>query len=309
MNIVTLTLNPAFDKHCYVDSFKPYHENIAAITSIDAGGKGVNISRALTANGIDNRAVILVGEDNRDEFEASLKEDGINCTFVSVSGRIRENLTLHSGDGKSETRISFDGFKCGVELLRDAFASVDGCDSDTVLTFTGSIPSGITVEEVKDELLNLKEKGVKIVVDSRSFSISDLLDFKPWLIKPNEDEASAYIEREIKDPVEALAVAKTWRAKGVENVLISLGGEGAALSCEDGDYIVTTPKIDVASTIGAGDSMIAGFVGAYSEGFGLVDSLKRAVAYGSAACLREGTRPPLKEDVERILNEIGIIKV
>ena len=95
MKIVTLTLNPAFDVHCFCDNFKPYHESIAQMTSRDAGGKGVNVSRALTANGTENLAIVVVGKENGTEFCQALQKDGLSVFAIWVDGRIRENITLH----------------------------------------------------------------------------------------------------------------------------------------------------------------------------------------------------------------------
>lgn len=95
MKIVTLTLNPAFDMHCFAENFRPYHESIAEITSLEAGGKGVNVSRALSANGVENLAVVVVGKENGDAFLSALEKDGLTCAPVWTDGRIRENVTLH----------------------------------------------------------------------------------------------------------------------------------------------------------------------------------------------------------------------
>ena len=116
MKIITLTLNPAFDIHCYVPAFAPYHENLAKITDNEAGGKGVNISRALTVNGVDNLAIVVVGDENGDSFLKRLTADKMNYLAITVEGRIRENITLHT-DNADETRISFEGFKTDESLL------------------------------------------------------------------------------------------------------------------------------------------------------------------------------------------------
>lgn len=300
MKIVTLTLNPAFDKHCYTHAFQPFHENIADVLSLDAGGKGINISRALTKNGVDNFAVCIVGKENKAEFEYRLKEEGLPFRSVDTEGRIRENITLHSGGGLAETRISFQGFSCEEGILEEVDECVGSTDENTAVTFTGSIPKGISLEEVKRLLKKYQSLGAKIVIDSRSFTIEQLLDFQPWLIKPNRDEAEGYARTPISSASSALSLAESWQKRGVENVLISLGGDGAVLASLSGNYVATPPKIAPLSTIGAGDSTIAGFIAAYAEGKNAEECLKRAVAYGTAACLREGTCPPLPCDVREI---------
>ena len=309
MKIITLTLNPAFDMHCFVSKFRPYHENIAEIQSLEAGGKGVNISRALTKNGVENLAAIVVGSENCSAFERQLQADNLTYKLIKTPGRIRENITLHSGDGADETRISFHGFTCDKSVLGRVSESVGKVEKDTAITLTGSIPDGVSVNDVKALLENFRSCGKKIVIDSRSFTMADLAEFRPWLIKPNEDEASAYLKMQINTPQDGLAAAKKLQSTGIKNVLLSLGGKGAALANENGVFFASAPKIGVVSTIGAGDSMIAGFLSGYVAGKNHEECLRRAVAFGSAACLRAGTQPPLPEDVAKLEAKITAEKI
>ena len=112
--IYTLTLNPSFDIHVYIDDFKPFAENLVIPQLRQSAGKGVNLSRALTAAGIENLAVVLLGTENGQEYKAEL--EGIHCLFLETNGRIRENLTIHSKNGP-ETRISYPGFEANEEIL------------------------------------------------------------------------------------------------------------------------------------------------------------------------------------------------
>lgn len=309
MKIITLTLNPAFDTHCSIDVFRPYHENIANVDCIEAGGKGVNVSRALSNNGIENTAVVIVGTENQAAFLHQLKNDGLVVKAVETNGRIRENITLHPLDGTDETRICFNGFTIDKKLLAKVKEQIGKVDENTIVTMTGSIAPGITVNDVADLLQELRNQGAKIVIDSRSFSLNDLKEFKPWLTKPNNDEAKAYTGITVDSVETGIEAAKTIHALGIENAIVSLGGDGAVLACSEGIFVATAPKISVASTIGAGDSMIAGFVGAFSLGLNACDCLKRAVAYGSAACLEQGTRPPDPINVKKLESEIIVTEI
>ena len=308
MKIVTLTLNPAFDVHCSAENFKPYHESIVKITSKEAGGKGVNISRALQAKGVDNLAVVIVGTDNGEEFVNALKKDGLNVAPVFVEGWIRENITLHETENP-ETRISFDGFECDESVLLQVQQEIGAVDENTIVSFTGSIPKGISATTVLTMLEKLKKQGAKIVIDSRSVSLEQLKAFKPWLIKPNKDEAKHYTGKEINDIEEVANFAKGLYAKGVENAMISLGGTGAVLACEQGVFYAKIPEIEVRSTIGAGDSTLAGFMASISKGFSVEKALKQAMAFGVSACMQEGTLPPLSEDVDNVEKNVEIVKV
>ncbi|MCQ2414367.1 MAG: 1-phosphofructokinase family hexose kinase [Clostridia bacterium] len=295
MKIGTLTLNPAFDLHCEAKDFALYHETLADVTSREIGGKGINISRALKENGVDSTAVLILGADNGAEFETAVKREGLPCFAVTVPGRIRENVTVHS-DGK-ETRISFRGFRAGEETLRAVEDRLSDFGDGDVVTLTGRNPDGLSVETVKAFCRRLQSRGVKIVIDSRSFSLSDIVEVAPWLIKPNEEEISAYLGRQIRDFEEVRSAARSLHEGGIENVMVSLGEKGAYLCCPEGEFRVPAPVVNVLSTIGAGDSSIAGFLAAAAEGKTGPDCLRRAVAFGSAACITPGTKPPRPEDV------------
>lgn len=309
MKLITITLNPAFDVHCYAEDFKPYHENLATVTEREAGGKGVNISRALSVNHIKNTALIVTGAENRADFISLLNKDSIEYCEIQLEGRIRENITLHTNNAP-ETRISFAGFDTNNSLLalveEKLASSLEGGD---IVTFTGRVPSGIDMEEVKAFLKRLQAKGARLVIDSRSFSKDDLLEMTPWLIKPNEEEISVYLEREINGFDSVLDGARELCSRGIENVMVSLGAEGALLVREDGCFVACPPKIEAVSTIGAGDSSIGGFLAAAYMGESPEGMLQRAVAYGSAACMSAGTRPPLPEDVESIYSRIELKRI
>jgi len=303
MKIITLTLGPAFDMHCHADSLQLDHENLVYMDLCQAGGKGVNISRALVNNGTDNLALLVLGQENAASFLSNLDADGVRYDAITVPGRIRENITIHTGP--TETRISFPGFRVQADVLpqvEDKLLSL--ADADTVVTMTGRAAEGMAVADVSAMLRKAAALGAKIVVDSRPFSLSDLVALKPWLIKPNQEEISAYLGRQIRSLPETLAEAKALHAAGIANVMISMGGDGALLVCEEGTFIAVPPKVAVKSTIGAGDSAIAGFCACPSES--AADKLRWAVAYGSAACMAEGTLPPSPQNIAALLEQIQV---
>lgn len=309
MKIITLTLSPAIDIHCEADRFLSEHENFAQITSRDAGGKGVNVSRALLSYGIKNVAIVAVGDKNGDSFLSLLASEGVNCEAIWTNGLIRENITIHT-KGAKETRLSFDGFEGDGNLINEVEGLLNEiAENGDIVTLTGSVPSGIGIDRIKEFVANAKAKGLKVVIDSRSFKPYDIAECAPFLIKPNEEEIVAYVGKEISCESEAAEAAKSIFSKGIENVMISLGAQGAVLACMDGVFFASAPKITALSTIGAGDSSIAGFLAAYKEGKSPADCLKSAVAFGSAACLTEGTKPPRKDDIARLTSEISVRKI
>ena len=307
MKVYTLTLNPAYDVHAFTETFAPGHENLATILSKDAGGKGVNISRALLNAGIEHTAIIVLGKDNAGDFRADIDKTGLTCVYLEKDGRIRENLTLHCANGP-ETRISFAGFTVDSSIFDELRACME-IDGDTIVTFTGRNPSGISSEEALAFLMELQEKGAKIVLDSKSFSLEQILKLRPWLIKPNQEEISEYLNCDINSFDECVEKAGIFASHGIVNVMVSLGEQGAMLLHGGNCYIANAPKIDVVSTIGAGDSSIAGFIAATQQDLSPEQCLATAVSFGSAACTTNGSLPPEKAVTDALYAQITARKI
>lgn len=297
--IYTITLNPAFDIHAYTKKLVIDSENCIELISKDAGGKGVNISSALDSANIENKAFIVLGKENSTEFKANLNLK--NTYFIEVDGRIRENLTIHT-DNK-ETRISYKGFHLTDNILNEIRNILDIKTND-IVTFTGSIPEGITKKATIDFLLELKKCGANLVIDSKSITLQDLYLIQPWLIKPNEEEISAYFGENINETTKAMEYAIKIKDRGIDNVIISMGSKGAVLASSEGEFLLTPPLINAVSTIGAGDSMVAGFIYGESKKLKKIESFKYGISFGTAACLTQGTNPPSFEDIQSIFNQI-----
>ncbi len=298
MQIFTLTLNPAFDIHYELDTLTLGAEQYARRVLREAGGKGINTSRALTVNGVENTAVAVLGADNAATFTSMLAQDGVRLCSITVPGAIRENMTLHSDD-QPETRISLNLFSVAPSVLDTLYdmLAAKGAPGD-LLSFAGRIPQGLSVGEVCAFLVRLRQYGFRLIVDSNSLTIPELVRIRPWLLKPNESELQTLCRR-----ADALTGARTlMRLSGASQVLATLG-ESGALFCTDGfTQRITVPVLaHPASTIGAGDSTIAGFMAAVSCGMPQEKWGVYAAAWGTAACMTEGTRPPRPEDIAAVL--------
>lgn len=305
MKIYTLTLNPAYDVHAFAKNLALNCENLAQIESREAGGKGVNISRALCNGKIPNTAIIVLGKENGDEFKNAISS--MDCVLLEKEGRIRENLTFHLENG-TETRISFSGFPVDDGILEEVLDNIV-IENDTIVTFTGRIPSGVSKDKAKEFLKNLQKQGVRIVLDSKSFTIEDIFEIQPWLIKPNQEEISDYLGCEIETLSQVLEKASVFTEHGIVNTMVTLGEKGAVLLTKEKVYIATCPVIKAISTIGAGDSTIAGFLAGAFAGENASGCLKTAVSFGTAACLTAGTLPPKKDDIEKIYAQICVSDV
>ena len=301
--IRTITLNPCFDWHYTVPNFSAGKENLVTEISMEAGGKGVNTSRALRVNGVDNLAYIVIGDENGETFVAQMKKDDVSCRYFKIKGRIRENITVHSSEGK-ETRISLNTFRVPELAFAELEAAILSEDVPNLLvSFSGRIPMGLEKSRVAEMLKKLIAGGAKVVVDSASFTPNDLRELHPWFIKPNEQEIGMFLGKTPASVREAADAARELVLAGIsETAMISLGGDGAAYSDGKNTYVLHVPKLEnPVSTIGAGDSTIAGLLAGTAQGLPQTDALRLAVAYGTAACMTAGTLPPLPKDVGNVL--------
>ncbi len=304
MNIVTLTLSPAYDRFCGAESIQLHRENLVRETCRAAGGKGINISRALLAADVPSTAVAVLGEENGAAFAAEVTAQGVDLVPLWQQGRVRENITVTTPAG--ETRISFPSVKMEREMLPKVFALLS-LEAGDVLTLTGRLPEGIEVADVMPFLKDLKCKGILLVIDSKSFSLKDLMLLSPWLIKPNEEEITAYHSSRVETLEDALSAATALHQTGIANVMISLGALGAVLVSDTGSYTCKAPTLSaIRSTVGAGDSSIAGFLAAHYQDKSDEDKLRLAVTFGSAACLSDGPLPPKRSVLHDIAAELKI---
>ncbi|MDO4563000.1 MAG: hexose kinase [Clostridia bacterium] len=290
MKIFTVTLNVAIDVHYYVPSFNAGEVCYTSRADRYAGGKGINIARALRENGVPCTAIAAVGQENAAEF---LRLLDTACELIETPGRTRENITIHSP--RQETRICADIYGADESLLFYVGQKLlDECDEDSIVTFSGRLPNGISPAAAAAFLEKVKARGAKLVVDCSNMPFEDVVRLKPWLIKPNEDEI-ALLSRDYEYAARRLADS------GVENVIVSLGAKGA-LFCSADEFIrASVPKIENAYATGAGDASIAGFIA--QEGSAR-ERFVTALAYGSASCMREGMLPPLAKDIREIRSKI-----
>ena len=309
MSIFTVTLNPAFDVHAQADAFVLHKESRARVSSRDAGGKGINVSRALSENGVDNEAIVLLGRENADEFCKLLDGYGIRYTPFYTEGRIRENITVHVA-GEKETRLSFEGFSSGDCALGEIEGDLlPRLDCESTLVFAGSVPEGISHGRIINFLMRVRARGARLVLDSKALTREDLFALRPALIKPNEEEIGALAGSEPKALADYASVARELSLSGIGSAMLSLGEDGALLASSGCVFYARPPKIRALSTVGAGDSTIAGFLCAADRDLPAADCLRYAVSFGTAACLKEGTCPPSPADIDRILPQVEIKEI
>ncbi|MFN3340385.1 MAG: 1-phosphofructokinase family hexose kinase [Dietzia sp.] len=306
--IVTLTMNPSVDRSAVLAAPMTLGGvNRIAESHDSPGGKGVNVARVLAAGGIEARAVFPA--PLHDPFVAMCAESGVPATVVPAEGPVRVNLTLADPDGTT-TKINAPGPVATAEMLDRVRADVAGLAREaTWVVLSGSLPRGVPAEFYADLVAELRATGARLAVDTSDAPLAALAarfpSAAPDLVKPNGEELGQLagvdgveLERRAADGDLAPVVetARTLRATGVGTVLVTLGGAGAVLVDDDEAWFATTPPVRVRSTVGAGDSALAGYLLAEARGAPPEERLAWAVSHGSVAASLAGTGLPLGLD-------------
>lgn len=302
--IVTVTANPSLDRTIEVDRLRRGEVQRAKGNRVDAGGKGVNVSRALVANGKATRAVLSAGGHAGTELILLLQEAGVPYTEVAVAEPVRSNLTLAEADG-TVTKLNEAGPRLSeaeIEALLEATGSSEmptSRESDQPAAWIagcGSLPPGVGDDFYSRLVARAHATGSKAAVDTSGTALDACLAAGPDLVKPNLEELAAAAGTGIRTLGDAVKAAQTLRGRGAGAVLASLGADGALLVDATGvHHAVARPKGPVASTVGAGDAALAGFLAAGGLG---AAALATAVAWGTAAVTLPGSRMPTPEDID-----------
>lgn len=305
MKIFTVTLSPVIDRYATTKSLVPYREHTLCDKGRFAGGKGLNTARALLAYGTPVEPLLVLGRENKRDFLALLPRE-LSPLLVETHGYVRENLTLIS-DGGKETRLSFRAPSVEEGILDRVHRVLrERGLKDAYITIGGKCPDGLCRSALVDFALGLQKEGARLLIDSRSYDKEMIEAIKPYFIKPNGEEIEAYGFGRIEDLPAAAEAARALCELGCQNAMVSLGDKGAALAFSGGCLVAKAPTLTPKSTVGAGDSAIGGFLFASARGLSQSERLSYAVAFGSAACLTEGTTPPNRADIDRFLANIEI---
>ncbi|WP_034274658.1 1-phosphofructokinase [Haloechinothrix halophila] len=301
--IVTVTANPSLDRTVEVDQLRRGEVQRALTTSVDAGGKGVNVSRALVAHGRPTRAVLCSGGFAGLELLALLRETGVPLREVPVTGGIRSNLTLAEPDG-TVTKLNEPGPRLStseVDAMLDAATEAVIGETDWVAG-CGSLPPGMPVDIYARLTERAHALGASVAVDTSGAALDACLAAGPDLVKPNLDELAACAGAEIRTLGDAVKAAQVLRDRGAGAVLASLGADGAILLDATGARHATA-RLDASavSTVGAGDATLAGYLAAGGIGD---HALRAAVTWGAAAVTLPGSSMPTPNDLDRVTAEV-----
>lgn len=296
--IYTVTLNPAVDYTLRVKEFTAGELDRPTDTALFFGGKGVNVSRVLTALGVKNRALGFVAGEVGEMLESGLRRLGVDTDFVHLAeGNTRINVKITA---QNETELNAVGPAVDAAAFEQLATQVATLADGDTLCLCGSVPPGCGADTYARLLACVEGKRVRTVMDATGELLLNTLSYRPHLIKPNRDELCALTGRDLPDDESVLAAARDLQVKGARNVLVSLGGDGALLLTEDGAvYRRAAYRGEVRGTVGAGDSTVAGYLAAIERGADAEDALRLAVAAGSATAFSDGLAT--REAIEALL--------
>ena len=303
--VYTVTLNPALDRTLSVDKLRAGESSRIRAESRYAGGKGIDVSRALAGMGIPTVAMGFVGGFDGKEFEGRLLNEGVTCDFTHIAGEIRTNVVIHEDATGRETALLAPGPAVQPSELMDLVDRVERLSGFEFLVISGSLPPGLT-PAVYRRLVRLgNDKDVRTVLDASGPPLREGIRSCPTIIKPNRAELTALAGTALPDEPAIVDYCLKLQDR-VPIVLVSLGPDGIIMVESGRAVAARPPSVEVRSTVGAGDCAVAGFLAGMLKDDRLEDCLRRAVAAGTAATLNDATGLCRCEDVDALLPQTKV---
>jgi 6-phosphofructokinase 2 len=306
-SIYTLTLSPAIDKSSSVDHVIAENKLRCEDPIFEPGGGGINVSRAIKKLGGDSVAVYTKGGPAGELLERLLSREKIVQRIIQTESWTRENFIVVETASNRQFRFGMPGAHISEKEWKECLDTIK--DSSTIIDYmvvSGSTPPGVPPSFYSHLSKIVKEKNARLILDTSGEPLKKAMEQGIFLLKPNLKELSDLVGSELRNIAEQEAAAlKIIKQGRIEILAVSLGASGALIASKDGVFNVPAPSVSKKSTVGAGDSMVAGMVLSLARGFGLEDTLKYGVAAGTAATMNEGTELCKLEDVETLYTWIN----
>lgn len=305
--VYTVTLNPALDYVIHIEDFQTGEINRTQREEIQFGGKGINVSTVLTRLGVENTALGFLAGFTGQALAEGLRKNGIQTDFIWLTeGLTRINVKIKAGE---ETELNGRGPVIPSAALDELFQKLDRLQSGDVLDLSGSIPASLPDDIYQQILRQLEGRGILTVVDAAGELLCAALSYRPFLIKPNHHELGEIFGQTPVTDQELTACAKKLQKQGARNVLVSMAGEGSLLLDETGAcHRLGVPRGTVRNSVGAGDSMVAGFLAGWLKTGDYETAHRMGAAAGSATAFSDGLATEAKVlALLDMLNSAGIL--
>lgn len=304
--IYTVTLNPSIDYVIKVDKLTTGNINRVNEEHVYPGGKGINVTRILKSLDNDNIALGFVSGFTGDYIINSLQELNLKSDFIKVKkGFTRINVKVKS---EEETEINGQGPKISKEELNQFYKVIDKLVDGDILILSGSIPSCLDERLYESIMKKVEDRDIKVIVDATKNLLLNVLKYKPFLIKPNNHELAEMFNVELNSTEDVVFYARKLKEMGAQNVLISMGKDGALLVTENDEVFASSvAKGEVVNSVGAGDSMVAGFIAGYLKSNSYEEALRLGAASGGATAFSSDLAT--REFIDKLVDEIKIEKI
>ena len=298
--ITTICLNPAFDRTVRVSSLVPGQVNRILAARTDAGGKGINVAIVAQRLGTPARVIGCAGIEGQRKLRQALHAEGVAHAFHTVEGAVRTNTKIVPDDGSGVTELNESGPALSAEDIDLFFdLAIDQTEDSEYVVMAGSLPKGCPSHTYRELIALLR--GRKCILDASGDALMTALPARPFLVKPNRQELAAALGGELTTMEDVRRAALALIDKGAQQVLVSLGGEGALYVSPDRTIYAPAVPVEVKSTVGAGDAMVGGLVHGLTAFGTLEDALRCAVAAGTASVMTEGTQLVNQRNYEALL--------
>jgi 1-phosphofructokinase len=302
--IYTVTLNPSIDYFVELEHFAIGKTNRISHEAKQPGGKGINVSRVLQRLDVESRALGFIGGFTGKYVQDVLQAEQIKTDFIHVSGDTRINIKLRTD---TETEMNGLGPTIAEQDVEVLFSKLESLTENDTLVLSGNIPGSLP-EDLYERIVNrLAGRGVRVVVDTTKDFLLPVLTHGVFLIKPNQDEIGEIFHKSLRTIEEIVPYGKKMVDMGAQNTIVSMGGKGALFFNKDQVLYANAPRGELRNSVGAGDSMVAGFLAAYLEGKGVSEAFRYAVAAGSASAFSEGFCT--KSQIDQLTSQINITQL
>lgn len=306
-NVATITLNAAYDLVGRLKRIELGEVNTVETLGLFPAGKGINVAKVLKDLGVDVAVGGFLGQDNVGDFEAMFHKQGLIDKFQRVAGKTRINVKITETEA-DVTDLNFLGYEISAADWQTFVQnSLAYCQQFDIVAVCGSLPRGVTPELFADWLKALHQAGVKVVLDSSNAALTAGLRAQPWLVKPNHRELEAWVGHALPNLEDIIAAAKKLKAQGIANVIISMGAQGSVWLSDNAIVRAQPPKCEnVVSTVGAGDSMVAGLIYGLSKKLSQAETLAFASAVSAFAVSQSNVGISDPALLTPILNKVNV---